>query len=240
MATSNNLAVRVVEGRTILDYVLGQSRLPKSWLVSGGEVAVVFVPPSADFSKPCTLRFTTEGARLSTGTRPVGPRARIRVVLEMLVTLTRCDLEEEDYDLYDGSNRPSGPLDPNIAGRGLGEAGSVHALFDIWKKHAPTSLKWALDELPDQAETRDPGLAALAHRMCEDDIIHRDYPHRDVLADEAKGLASDLVSAGWKGSPKSDIEPKTSITWLGKTISSSDLSLAQAPTTPGAAAQRVA
>ena len=96
------------------------------------------------------------------------------MVLEVLVTLTRCDLEEEDYDPYDGFNRPSGPLDPGFAGKGLGEAGSVHVPLDIWNKHAPMSLRWALDALPDQGETKDPGLAALAHRMCEDGLIHRD------------------------------------------------------------------
>ena len=76
VATSNNLAVRVVEGRTILDYA---GALPPSQIldVSGG-VAVVFVPPTVNFSKPGTLKFTAEGARLSAGDRPVGPRARGR------------------------------------------------------------------------------------------------------------------------------------------------------------------
>ena len=38
------LAVRVVEGRTILDYSLGHLRSPKPWMLSSGEVAVVFMP----------------------------------------------------------------------------------------------------------------------------------------------------------------------------------------------------
>ena len=81
----------------------------------------------------------------------------LAVVLEVLVTLTRCDLEEEDYDPYDGSDTPSSPLDLGIAGKGLGEAESVHVPLDIWNEHAPMSLRWALDALPDQGETRDRG-----------------------------------------------------------------------------------
>ena len=50
VADSHGPAIRVVEGRTILDYVLGHSRKPKSWMLSSGEVAVVFCPPSANFS----------------------------------------------------------------------------------------------------------------------------------------------------------------------------------------------
>ena len=73
----------------------------------------------------------------------------LAVVLEMLVTLTRCDLEEEDYDPNDGLDRPQGPLDPSIATNGLDEAGSVHVPYDIWQKHAPTGLRWALTNLLD-------------------------------------------------------------------------------------------
>ena len=98
----------------------------------------------------------------------------LTVVPGMLVTLTKCDLEEEDYHPYDGSDRPQGPLDPSVAANGLGEAGVVPVPCDIWNKHAPTGLKWALDELPHQGETRDQGLAALAHKMCADSLIHRD------------------------------------------------------------------
>ena len=58
---------------------------------------------------------------------------------------------------------------------------------------------------------------------------------RELLASQARGLASDLVSMGGKVSPKSDIVPKSSITWLGKIISGSDYSMAQAPRLPGAA-----
>ena len=35
-------------------------------------------PPIADLSKPGTLRITAEGASLSAGNRPVGPKARSR------------------------------------------------------------------------------------------------------------------------------------------------------------------
>ena len=52
---------------------------------------------------------------------------------------------------------------------------------------------------------------------------------RELLAVEARGLASDPVTAGWKVSPKSHIDPKTSITWLGKTISGCDYSMTHAP-----------
>ena len=47
---------------------------------------------------------------------------------------------------------------------------------------------------------------------------------------EANQLAEDLSTAGWKVSPKSDLEPKTSVTWLGKTIDGATFSMAQAPT----------
>ena len=75
-ADSDGFAISVVEGRTILDYVLGHSRRPKLWMLSGGEVAMVFCPPAADFSKRRTLRITDEGASLSAIDRPVGPKAR--------------------------------------------------------------------------------------------------------------------------------------------------------------------
>ena len=78
VATSNNPFVRVVEGRPIPKYVLLHSRLPRSWLVSVGKVAMVLCPPTAYFSQPCTLWFTFQGARASAGDRPAGPRARSR------------------------------------------------------------------------------------------------------------------------------------------------------------------
>ena len=76
VANSDGPAIRVVDGRTILDHVLGHSRRPKSWVFSGGEVAEVFRPPTADFSKPRTLRITADGSSLSAGDRPVGAKAR--------------------------------------------------------------------------------------------------------------------------------------------------------------------
>ena len=78
VANSDGPAIRVVEGRRILDYVLRHSRRPKSWMLSGGEVAAVFCPPTVDFSKPGTLRITVDRYSLSAGDRPVGPKARTR------------------------------------------------------------------------------------------------------------------------------------------------------------------
>ena len=96
------------------------------------------------------------------------------IVLEILVTLTRCDIDEEDYDPYDGTDRPNGPLDPGVAANGLGEAGCVPVPPDIWEKHAPKGLEWALRQIPDQGCTWDPGLAAMAERMCADGLLNRD------------------------------------------------------------------
>ena len=290
------------------------------------------------------------------------------IVLEILVTLMRCDIDEEDYDPYDGTDRPNGPLDPGVAANGLGEAGCVPVPPNIWEKHAPTSLEWALRQIPDQRCTWDPGLAAMAERMCADGLLNRDlqggpsnlkafakpknatkgaliadlralksllpkplpfalpslselgdlftackhlgqpiyfakidisnmywacklpanlrdsirfrvngrsyhipslpfgwafspilaietlsrslvlqYPGTIILTQylddvllistnplclrlEANQLATDLSKAGWKVSPKSDLEPKTSVTWLGKTIDGATFSMAQAPT----------
>ena len=42
------------------------------------------------------------------------------VVPEVLVTLTTTDLAEEEYDPYDGVERPPGKLDPAIGEKGLG------------------------------------------------------------------------------------------------------------------------
>ena len=284
------------------------------------------------------------------------------------MTLTRCDIDEEDYDPYDGTDRPNGPLDPGVAANGLGEAGCVPVPPDIWEKHAPKGLEWALRQIPDQGCTWDPGLAAMAERMCADGLLNRDLqggpsnlkafakpknatkgaliadlralnallpkplpfalPSLSELGDlftackhlgqpiyfakidisnmywackmpahlrdsirfrvngrsyhipslpfgwafspilaietlsrslvlqfpgtiiliqylddvllistnplclslEANQLATDLSKAGWKVSPKSDLEPKTSVTWLGKTIDGANFSMAQAPT----------
>ena len=96
------------------------------------------------------------------------------VVLEILVTLTRCDIDEEDYDPFDGTDRPNGPLDPGVAANGLGEAGCVPVPPDVWEMHAPKSLEWALRQIPNQARTWDPGLAAVAERMCADGLLNRD------------------------------------------------------------------
>ena len=90
------------------------------------------------------------------------------------MSLTRCELDEEDYNPYDGTNRPNGPLDPGVAANGLGEAGCVPVPIDIWEKHAPLSLGWALQNLPDQGGTWDAGLGAMAERLCADGVLSRD------------------------------------------------------------------
>ena len=41
----------------------------------------------------------------------------VTVVMEVLITLTRTDLEELEYDPYDGVERPPGRLDPAVGKR---------------------------------------------------------------------------------------------------------------------------
>ena len=290
------------------------------------------------------------------------------LILEIFVTLTRCDLDEEDYDPYDGTNRPSGPLDPGVAANGLGGAGCVPVPMDIWEKQAPLNLGWALQTLPNQGGIWDAGLGAMAERLYADGLLSRDtnggpsnlkafakpknatagaliadlralnsllpkplpfalpslsslgdlfgvckhlhqpiyfakidisnmywacklpeslrksiqfrvnrksyfipslpfgwsfspiiaietisrnllltFPGEVILIQylvdvllvsvdplvlglEAQGLAADLKAAGWKVIPKAHLEPKTTITWLGKPIDDSRYSMSQAPT----------
>ena len=93
------------------------------------------------------------------------------VVLEVLVTLTRTDLAEEEYDPYDGVERPPGKQDPPIGEKSLGTASCVPVPSDICDKHAPVSLDWALRVLPDQGHRRDSGLHALAGGVARDGLL---------------------------------------------------------------------
>ena len=53
-------------------------------------------------------------------------------------------MEEEEYDPYNGEERPYGPLDPEVGAKGLGLAGCVPVLDDIWQRYTPVSVEWAL------------------------------------------------------------------------------------------------
>ena len=50
-------------------------------------------------------------------------RALINDTIAILQALAQEDLDEEDYDPYDRTPRPPGPLDAAISARGLGLAG---------------------------------------------------------------------------------------------------------------------
>ena len=95
----------------------------------------------------------------------------VTFMMEVLITLTRIDPAEEEYDPYDGVEHPPGRLDPTAGEKGLGMAGCVPVPRDIWDKHAPVSLDWALRVLPDQGHSHDPGLHALAGRMARDGML---------------------------------------------------------------------
>ena len=92
----------------------------------------------------------------------------------MLKVLALEDLDEEDYDPYDGTPCPAGHLDPSVGAKGLGWAREVPVPLDIWKKHAPAGLSWVLANLPDQGETKDEGLEALVACICDDGLLIRD------------------------------------------------------------------
>ena len=94
-------------------------------------------------------------------------------VITILKVLALEDLDEEDYDPCDGTPRPPGHLDPSVGAKGLGTAGEVRVPPGILKKYAPAGLGWVLANLPDQGETKDAGLEALATRMCEDGLDPR-------------------------------------------------------------------
>ena len=98
----------------------------------------------------------------------------IHDVIAILKVLALEDLDEEDYHPYDGTPRPPGHLDPSVGAKGLRTAGEVPVPPDIWKKYAPAGLSWVLANLPDQGETKDEGLEALATRMCQDGLLIRD------------------------------------------------------------------
>ena len=98
-------------------------------------------------------------------------RAVINDIIAILQALAHEDLDEEDYDPYDGTPWPPGPLDPAIGAKGLGLAGEVPIPMDIWNKHVPSALPLVLANLPDQGDTKDAGLAALASRMCDDGLL---------------------------------------------------------------------
>ena len=79
------------------------------------------------------------------------------------------DLAEEEYDPYDGVERPPGKLVLAVGEKGLGTGGCVPVPNNIWDKHAPVSLDWALCVLPDQGHSgrmaRD-GLLGVARAPC--------------------------------------------------------------------------
>ena len=95
----------------------------------------------------------------------------VAVIMEVPITLTRTNLAEEEYHPYDGVERPPGRLDPTVGEKGLGLAGCVPVPRDIWDKHAPISLDWALRVLHDQGHSNDPGVHALAGRMAQDGLL---------------------------------------------------------------------
>ena len=70
------------------------------------------------------------------------------LILEVLVTLTRTDIEEDDYDPYDGVDRRRGARDPVVGAIGLGLAGCVPMPLDLWKRRVLLALEWALQALP--------------------------------------------------------------------------------------------
>ena len=89
-------------------------------------------------------------------------------LLDVMSHLTRTYLDKEEYDPYDGEERPYRPLDPEVGAKGLGHAGAVPSPDDMWRKHAPVTLECALQSLPDQSQSTDPGLLAMATRMAHD------------------------------------------------------------------------
>ena len=96
----------------------------------------------------------------------------VGTLLDVLDHLTRIDLDEEEYDPYDGEERPYGPLDPEVGAKGLGQAGSVPIPDDLWRKHAPVSLEWALQALL-EGQSKDRGLLAMATCMVHDGLLGR-------------------------------------------------------------------
>ena len=57
-------------------------------------------------------------------------------LMEVMVTLTQTDIEEDDCDPYDGEDRPSGPLDSSVGAKGLGTAGCVPGPQHLWERFA--------------------------------------------------------------------------------------------------------
>ena len=90
---------------------------------------------------PITLNRAREGGG--------GYRRVTETLLAIVLTLTPKDLEEEEYDPYNGEETPCGPVGPETGGKGLGRAGCVPIPEYMWSKHAPLSLEGALNNLPD-------------------------------------------------------------------------------------------
>ena len=97
----------------------------------------------------------------------------LQTLLEVMVTLTRTDLKEAEYDPSDGKERLHGLLDPEIGckGLGVGVVGCVPVHESIWSKYAPAALEWALSVLPDQEWYKGPGLQATVDKMVEDGLL---------------------------------------------------------------------
>ena len=70
---SSQPAIAVVEGRTTIDYILGQKRFLKGQHCKGCNF---FCAPEAGFTKPHSPQLTAEGKALPFGGRPVGWKRR--------------------------------------------------------------------------------------------------------------------------------------------------------------------
>ena len=70
-----------------------------------------------------------------------GVPTTVTVILEVLVTLTKTDLAEEEYEPYDGAERPPGKMDPTVGEKGLGLAcrgpgvGKIKRGVLRWRQH---------------------------------------------------------------------------------------------------------
>ena len=90
---------------------------------------------------------------------------------EIPVTLTRMDLHEEEYNPYDGEDRPYRPLDLEVGAKRLGPAGCVLLPRENWEGNVPLSLPWALRLLPNQGQSKDVATQVMAETMVGDGLL---------------------------------------------------------------------
>ena len=91
----------------------------------------------------------------------------------LLITLTRVNLEEEAHDPYNGEDNGLVHCCRRWGIRGLRSP----VILLSSKRMAPHSLRWSLDQLPDQGGAWDLKLTALANQMVQDGLLRAEPPH---------------------------------------------------------------